>query len=432
MFIFFYTFGCKVNQYETELLRQNFESLGHLSVRNISDADVCVINTCTVTAQSEMKLKTLINRIRRENPAAIIALTGCAVQAFNEDLGCEVVCGISNKQLLPKLVERYVETRTKIVEIKRTETEYPSDEGLKTAGNKTRGIIKIQDGCDMFCSYCIIPYARGRSRSKPLENIKSEAKALSLAGQKEIVIVGINLCDYGKGSEYDLADAVKAVSEYAVRVRLGSLEPEKLTPEIIKKLSEIKNLCPHFHLALQSGCDKTLKEMRRKYVKSEYFTIVSELREAFPECAITTDIMVGFPGETDEDFNESFNTVKAINFADAHVFPYSPREGTPAAKRSDQITQNIKEKRAKIMSDAVKESAERYREKMIGTVQEVLFEREKSPDFHRGHSPNYQIVNVNHFTDTLFRQMKKVLITGVLGDELIGEIVKDSTCKDCT
>ena len=427
MLIYFYTFGCKVNQYETELLRQTFERRGCITVRDIQSADLCVVNSCTVTAQSDLKLRQLVHRIRRENPNAIIVLCGCYPQAFDTAqsviLDADIIVGSANKHRIPELVDKFVETRERIVEIPLITRDYPV-ESLSYSSKKTRGIIKIQDGCDLFCSYCIIPHARGRSRSKPLSEIEAEAKTLVDAGHKELVAVGINLSDYGKGTEYNLADAVEAICRSGVeRVRLGSLEPEQLTYEIIDRLSLLPSLCPQFHLALQSGCDKTLHEMRRKYDKKKYFTLVSRLRERFPGCAITTDIMVGFPGETEEDFAESLEFVKQIAFSDAHIFPYSHREGTPAAKREDQITPQIKEQRACLMAEAVAKSASEYRLSLAGTTQQVLFEREKSPDFHQGHSANYQLVKVNRFTDTLFRQMHDVIITSVENGYLIGEIV---------
>ena len=425
MFVSFFTFGCKVNQYETELLQQSFKMRGHSVVRGIAESDVCVINSCTVTSQADLKLRQLVHRIRRENPSAILAVCGCHPQAFGDTLSADVIAGSNNKQRIPELIEEYAKTRLKIVEIDSENGGYPSLETLTEASRKTRGVIKIQDGCDRFCSYCIIPYARGRSRSKSVSEIETEAKALAKAGHKELVIVGINLSDYGKGSQYDLADAVEAVAQSgAVRVRIGSLEPEELTADIIERLAKIPNLCPHFHIALQSGCNKTLREMHRKHCKEEYFTLVDSIRMHFPMCAITTDIMVGFPGETDEDFEESLETVKLLGFSDAHVFPYSMREGTPAAKRSDQIAGKVKEQRAHLMANAVNESADAYRRSLVGTVQQVLFEREKSPDFHQGHAANYQIVKVKHFTGTLFRELRDVTVTGVDGNCLVGEIVQ--------
>lgn len=432
MHVYFHTFGCKVNQYETELLRQNFESRGHISASSPSNAQLFVINSCTVTAQSDQKLRQYLRRLRRENPASIIALCGCMPQTegFSAETvpEADIICGTYNKQLLPQFVERFVEEGRRIVEISPAD-KYCCDEKLISFPQKTRAIIKIQDGCDRFCSYCVIPYARGRSRSKPLDKIADEAKRLADAGHRELVVVGINLSDYGKNTEYNLADAVEAICHSgAARVRLGSLEPEELTEDIIMRLSRLDNLCPHFHLALQSGSNKILTQMHRKYDREKYFSLVSELRRRFADCAITTDIMVGFPGETDDDFAESLDFVRQISFAGAHVFPYSQREGTLAAARKDQIALEIKEKRAQIMADEVKKSAAKFRKNMVGSIQKVLFEHEKSPDFHQGHTANYQIVKVAHFTDTLFRQMLNVLITGVEGDTLIGEIT-DNTYK---
>ena len=432
MQVYFYTFGCKANQYETESAKRIFEGAGYAITENSRCADVIVINSCTVTAQSDSKTRKLIHRLRRENPPAVIILCGCFPQAFSEQAElipeADIIAGASNKSALPELVMRFIETGNRVVDIPKEAVSEKSAAPL--FNSKTRGIIRVQDGCDRFCSYCIIPYARGRSRSKPLEDIAAEAESLVKSGHREIVVVGINLSDYGRNSGSDLADAVVAVSKSgAERVRLGSLEADELSGEIIKKLADIPALCPHFHLSLQSGCDKTLKEMRRKYDKEKYFTLVNHLRELFPGCAITTDIMVGFPGETDEDFEESLNFVKEIGFTDAHVFPYSRREETLAAKRADQVPQRIKEQRAKIMSEAVKMSRESYLESMIGGIQTVLFEREKTPDFHQGHTANYCTVKVKSFTDTLFRQMLPVRITGRDGDELSGEIIRDNTYK---
>lgn len=428
MFVWFYTFGCKVNQYETELMKQQFEKNGCITVKDMGSADVIVLNSCTVTAQSDLKLRQLVHRVRRDNPSAVIAVCGCYPETCDSAAEmlpeANIIIGNKNKQLLFELVEKYVETQCRIVSISPSESIYPDFETLSGASSKTRGIIKIQDGCDRFCSYCIIPYARGRSCSKSLSKIESEAKLLATSGHKELVAVGINISDYGKGTQYDLADAIKVISESgATRVRIGSLEPEELSDDIIDRLSEISNLCPHFHLALQSGCDKTLTEMRRKYDKAKYLSIVNRLRIRFPNCAITTDIMVGFPGESDADFKESLEFVKQIAFADAHVFPYSPRIGTPAAKRDDQIPHKVKEERAAKMSECVALSAESYRKSLIGSVQQVLFEREKSPDFHQGHAANYQLVKVNHCTDTMFRELRDVRILSAENGCLFGEIV---------
>ncbi len=432
MRVYFHTLGCKVNQYETELLRQKIIESGHTVSESPSAADALIVNSCTVTAQSDKKVRQLLRRLRRENPFGVIALCGCLPQApgfeADEIPEADIICGNENKQRLPKLLEEYMKNAERAVEIPPLQRRYP-DESLEAFPDKTRAIIKVQDGCDMFCSYCVIPHTRGRSRSKTPDKIFDEAKGLVEAGHRELVVVGINLSDYGNGTEFNLADAVEAVCKSgAQRVRLGSLEPEELTGEIISRLALFENLCPHFHLALQSGCDKTLREMRRRYDKAYYFTLVNTLREAFPGCAITTDIMVGFPGETESDFLESLEFVKQIAFTDAHVFPFSPREGTPAAARTDLVPANIAEKRARLMSEAVKECGDEFRRSMVGSIQKVLFEREKSPDFHQGHTANYQVVKVKCFTDTLFREMRDVKITGLDDEYLTGEIIiKDNT-----
>ncbi len=422
MLIFYYTFGCKVNQYETELMKQSLKAKGHTEARSASQADFAVINTCTVTAQSDLKLRQLIHKIRRENPSAKIVLTGCYAQVAKDLLGADIIIGSGQKADISDIIENYTDNGSTRI-FRENNNIYPENELLSRSGNKTRGIIKIQDGCDRFCSYCIIPYARGRSRSKPLEAVEREAKTLSDGGNKELVLVGINLSDYGKGTEFDLSDAVRAASKHSGRIRLGSLEPEEFGEDIIKKLSEIPELCPHFHLALQSGCDKTLREMRRKYSFSEYAETVNCLRKYFNGCAVTTDIMVGFPGESDEDFSESLRAVKEISFADMHVFPYSAREGTAAAKRSDQIPKKVKEERAEIMAKAAEEGKSSYQRSQVGSVLEVLFEREKSPDFHQGHSRNYQVVRVKRFTDSLFREIRNVMIEEVSDGVLWGKIV---------
>ena len=428
MDVYYYTFGCKVNQYETELLKQKFAALGFGEAKAPIKAQLCVINSCTVTSQSDLKLRQLLHRIRRENPAAAVAVCGCYPKAFGESAPgldfADIILGADNKQRLPEIFEEYLKSPQRTVDLGGGGSLYPEGEKMSFGTGKTRAIIKIQDGCDRFCSYCIIPYARGRSRSKPIKDIRTEAETLVKAGHKELVIVGINLSDYGKGGNFDLADAVKAAAESgAERIRLGSLEPEELSENIIRRLAEIKNLCPHFHLALQSGCDKTLREMRRKYDTAEYLKTAGLFRELFPGCALTTDIMVGFPGESDEDFEKSLEFVKKIGFAEAHIFPYSPRSGTKAAERTDAVPPQIKETRAKIMAEAVAESSKSFKEAMVGGIYTVLFEKEKTPEFHRGHTANYQAVKVKRFTDTMFRKTAGVKITAAGEDCLYGEII---------
>lgn len=426
MHICYHTFGCKVNQYEIENIRQAMELLGHTSVNKLEDADVCIINTCTVTHEADRKLIQLVKKIKRVNTEAIIVMCGCYSQV-NENAKslADIVVGTSNKSRIPQLIAEY--KSQKMYEV----LPHYKGEAFESMANigsarKTRAVIKIQDGCDRFCTYCIIPYARGRARSKPIDEIEAEARALVEAGHKELDLVGINLSCYGQDLGLNLADAVERVCKTsgAERVRLGSLEAELLDEEIIERLAKLDNFCPHFHLSLQSGCDKTLREMGRKYDKAEYFTIVSGIRKHFPDCAITTDIMVGFPGETDDNFNESLEFVKSVGFADGHIFPYSPREGTLAAKRSDQVAQSVKNRRAEIMSDAICKSRKAFLEGMVGKMVKVLFEKEKDTEWHIGHTENYVIVKVKHFTDTLRYQIKDVLITSTDGDVCYGEIAK--------
>ncbi len=426
MHIYYYTFGCKVNSYETENILQNMELHGHHTVSKIKDADICIVNSCTVTQEAEKKLHQLVNKIRRENPCAIIVICGCYAQVA-EDIKdiADIAVGTANKSKIPYLIDKYIAERKQIISI----NPHIKDEFFEPMYNhgnprKTRAEIKIQDGCDRFCTYCIIPHARGRARSKPLDEIECEAKQLVADGHRELCLVGINLSCYGQDIGLSLADAVEIVCKRsgADRVRLGSLEAELLSEEIIARFANCSTLCPHFHLSLQSGCNKTLREMGRKYVKEEYFTIVNDLRKYFPDCAITTDVMVGFPGETDEDFSESLEFVKSIGFADGHVFPYSPRQGTVAAKRSDQVDAELKAIRAKIMSKAIAENKARYLESMIGKTYSVLFEKEKDKEYHIGHTGSYVVVKVNRFTDSLRYQVKNVRIVSTDGEVCFGEI----------
>ncbi len=430
MFVYYHTFGCKVNQYETENMREALEAHGFETVRDISKADIYIINSCTVTSQADLKLRQLVHRIRRENLCGIIVVCGCYTQILtnsNEILPeADIVIGTDGKTKVAELIKEHIENRQKLNYV----SEHKKGEAFESMFNsghadKTRAIIKIQDGCDRFCSYCIIPFARGRIRSKPLDDIEAEAKELAKT-HSELVLVGINLSCYGQDlGGIDLADAVERVCETsgAQRVRLGSIEPELLTDDIVKRLSECETLCPHFHLSLQSGCNKTLKEMQRMYDKEEYFTLVSSLRKSFSDCAITTDIMVGFPGETEDNFNESIEFVKSVGFAQAHVFPYSKREGTIAAKRSDQIPAKIKEERAKLMTQAVKDSEQRFLQSMIGKEFEVLFERERNEEYHQGHTPNYVLVKVERFTDTMWRKTARAVITKVGNGFVYGAVI---------
>lgn len=426
---YIYTFGCKVNQYESDCLSELMVSHGFEMSLSADLADIVIINSCTVTQSADIKLGQLLRRIKRINPEAVTAVCGCYPQAHkNPELisAANIIAGEGNKTELVKLISGFIENKKRTVCIPPHEKgEAIENMSLNRRNGKTRAIIKIQDGCDRFCSYCIIPFARGRSRSKPLDEIEKEAKALVKSGHKELVLVGINLSCYGEEFGCDIADAVYAASlSGADRIRLGSIEPEMLTDVIITRLSKVKNLCPHFHLSLQSGCDKTLFEMRRKYTSADYYALVSKLRECFDGCAVTTDVMTGFPGETEEDFLQSLDFVKKIGFTKVHVFPYSEREGTRAAERSDQVPKSVRQSRAAIMSQAAGESEEKYLLSLVGKTEEILFEREKDLLWHQGHTKSYVLVKVPRKPgECLWKELRQVKIAAVKDGYCIGELI---------
>lgn len=413
MKIFYYTLGCKVNHYETEALKEKFELLGHECVKSIKNADAAIVNSCTVTGQANLKCRQILHKIKRQNENCILILTGCFPQAFEKEVRtfdfCDIICGSANKMNIPQMLDDFmldsnIDSDGRRMQIINIENHSKNDkiEDMSISGyeNKTRANVKIQDGCDQYCTYCIIPYARGHIRSKKLEKIKKEINELANKGHKEVILVGINLCCYGKdfgdGKDIRLIDAIEAACSIdgIERVRLGSIEPEMISDSDIERMSKLKKLCPQFHLSLQSGCDKTLKEMNRKYTSAEYSILCEKLRKSFPDCAITTDVMIGFPGESDEDFQESLDFVKKIKFAKVHIFPYSKREGTIAAKRYDQIDGKVKEKRAKTMEYECEKSSYEFLSSQIGKVFPVLFEREKSSDYFEGHTPNFTFVKI--------------------------------------
>ncbi|MBQ9375868.1 MAG: tRNA (N(6)-L-threonylcarbamoyladenosine(37)-C(2))-methylthiotransferase MtaB [Ruminococcus sp.] len=434
MNVFYYTFGCKVNQYETENIKQSMEKAGFSTATDIKSSDIAIINTCTVTSQSDLKLRQMIHKIKTINPECIIVLTGCYPQAFTKKAvdmtECAIITGSSNKSKIHEYVQEYLVNKQRRIEIDFHQIgEKFESMTNKSIATKTRAYMKIQDGCDQYCSYCIIPYARGHIRSKPLDEIAKEAKLLSASGHKEIVVVGINLWCYGKDFKDGtrLIDAVETVSSNAenCRIRLGSIEPEMVTDDDIFRLTKLDNFCPQFHLSLQSGCDKTLKSMNRKYNCSEYEDLCTRLRAAFDDCSITTDIMVGFAGETEEDFQQTLDFVKRIGFARVHIFPYSVRSGTKAALMSGQVSKSEKQRRAKIMADVCKAESLKYLHSMVGKTQSVLFEKEKNDDFHQGYTPNYTLVKVKRTSNdtTLRREIRDVLITGVENNYCIGKII---------
>ena len=381
---YFYTLGCKVNQYETQAMMRLMKQAGYeTAVYHPDGLDgddaVVVINSCTVTGESTRKLRQLLRRLRRAHPQAVLVLTGCMPQAFPEEaaalLEADIVTGNASRVELPCLVAKFLRERERTVAIP------PHEKTIEPLfiddfEERTRAFVKIEDGCDRFCAYCIIPYARGRVRSRAVTDIVEEIEGLERRGYKEVVLTGINLTAYGKGTDLTLADAVDAACavEGIERVRLGSLEPDFLTDELIARLASQPKLCAQFHVALQSGCDAVLKRMNRHYTTTEYRAVCDRLRERFADATFTTDVMVGFPGETETDFEESLAFVREIGFSKVHVFPYSRRAGTKAAAMPDQISTAEKTRRAAKMGAMCEEVRGRLMNGMIGSVQEILCE----------------------------------------------------------
>lgn len=389
----YYTLGCKVNQYDTQVMRDRLEGAGYQTVPFNEDADVYIVNTCTVTQISDRKSRQMISRAKRNCPESILVVCGCFSQVAPKAAamleGVDIVLGTSNRKDILDYIVEYKQNKKQIVAVDNCGT--LEKEEIHSFGEKNRAVLKIEDGCENFCSYCLIPYARGRIRSKPLEVIRKETEALAAAGYHEIVLTGIHLASYGKENGAPcLEKAILQVSEIdgINRIRLGSLEPRIITPEFLDKIAGIKSLCPHFHLSLQSGCDKTLKAMNRHYTADEYEQAVNLLRNVYPNCSVTTDIIVGFPGETEEDFKKSLDFAEKIGFSKIHIFPYSPRQGTRAASMPDQLTKAIKAERVKAMEAIEAVSRHSFWSNMVGTNQTVLPEEEKDGFLH-GFTENY-------------------------------------------
>ena len=425
----FVTLGCKVNQVESEAMREALLAAGFQEAAGGETADVVVVNSCTVTATSDQKARQALRREKKRNPGAVAVLTGCWPQAFPQEaeefLEADVVLGTARRgDLVPRLLE-YLSTKQRVVDIAPHEKGEKFEKlSISAMHGRTRAFVKIEDGCDRFCSYCIIPYARGRVRSKPLEDIREEAARLGEAGYKEVVLTGINLPAYGKDLGGDLCDAVEAAcaAPGILRVRLGSLEPEQLTPPVIARLAAQEKLCPQFHLSLQSGCDDTLRRMNRHYTTAEYRQIVGDLRKAFPNCAVTTDIMVGFAGETEEEFAKSLAFAKEIAFAKVHVFAYSRRPGTRAYDMPGQVPNREKERRSREMIAATLETQRAFFVAQTGRVEEVLFEQERDRNVYEGYTRNYTPVRVASAAP-LQGQILQVRLTQALEDFCLGELV---------
>lgn len=426
MKVAFHTLGCKVNQYESQAMAQSLEKQGFTVVDSSENADVYIVNSCTVTAESDRKTRQTVRKFKKLHPESIVVLTGCMPQAFpeyGEKLDeADIVIGNKSNRMLGEYINQYINGSGRIfaVDLHKTGDAFTGDT-ISSFRERTRASVKIEDGCNRFCSYCIIPYARGRVRSKPLEELKIEIAELEKNGFTEIVLVGINLSAYGTDSTGNIVDAVKVAASFdgIKRVRLGSLEPDHITDEIIDGLSKIEKFCPQFHISLQSGCDATLKRMNRHYNSAEYFELCQKLRSAFDGTTITTDVMVGFPGETQEDFETSLRFVEKVGFEKVHVFPYSIRPGTPAAKMAEQIEKSEKEKRAALMSSAAEKIRKDFLESQIGRTLEVLVE-EYHDGYAQGFTANYTPVRIACCED--LHGIIKTEITAVDGDFCIGKI----------
>ena len=421
----FYTLGCKVNQYETQAMQQLLLARGDTLGEFDGVCDCYIVNTCTVTAVSDKKSRNAIRRARKLNPNAVIGVCGCYAQTAPEEirkLDVDVLIGTDGRaEFLDKMAAAAAE---------KLRWEHVEDAGLPRAfeqlpsgglAERTRALLKVEDGCNNFCTYCIIPYARGRVRSLPLENAVEEARKLAAEGYREIVVNGIEISSWGwewhDGSCLRQLLAALCAAVPSVRIRLGSLEPRTIDEEFCKTLSGFENLCPQFHLSLQSGSDSVLRRMHRKYDSARYLQSVELLHRYFPGCAVTTDLIVGFPGETEEEFEASLALIRRCALSKVHIFPYSRREGTPAAKMPDQVPKAVKEARASRAAAVAAELEDAFHTSLIGTEQAVLFEQPEN-GFYAGHAPNY--AKVYAAPGELHNAVRRVRITELCRDGVFG------------
>ncbi|MCI1958569.1 MAG: tRNA (N(6)-L-threonylcarbamoyladenosine(37)-C(2))-methylthiotransferase MtaB [Clostridia bacterium] len=425
-----FALGCKVNQAESEAVAEEFAARGY-EIVNITDyADIYVINTCSVTNYGDKKSRQILRRVKKINKNAVVVASGCYAQVSTDDIKkideVDIIVGTSGRNKIVDEVEKFLKTKEKacFVEDIMNEREFEKISVNKLAG-RTRAYIKIQDGCSQFCSYCIIPYARGPIRSRDEKDILNEVAILDKNGFKEIVLTGIHAASYGKDNhKSNLVTLMKKVSQFdgIKRIRLSSIEPNIVTENFIDEIKNMPKLCHHFHLSLQSGCDKTLKAMNRHYTAEKYENAIKMLREAWPDVAVTTDIITGFPGETEEDFLECLEFAKKIKFSKIHVFPFSPKKGTPAARMKEQIKSSVKAERSAKMIKASEESEAEFGEKFIGETLPVLFEQ-RNGDYYEGHTSNY--INVWVKTENeLKNTIKNVIIESYENEKAYGKIME--------
>ena len=439
--------GCKVNAYETEAMQQQLEERGYEIVPFDQKADVYIINTCSVTNIADRKSRQMLHRAKKLNPEAVVVAAGCYVQvasdALKEDDSVDIIVGNNNKARLADILEEYMKDRQGdeggyVLDIARAR-EY-EELHVSRLGEHTRAFIKVQDGCNQFCSYCIIPYARGRVRSRKPEDVEAEVKGLVARGYREVVLTGIHLSSYGtehmegspvKGGDWDsgpLWDLIERIHrvEGLERIRLGSLEPRIITREFAEKLAGLPEFCPHFHLSLQSGCDATLKRMNRHYTTEDYLRRCGILREIFDHPAITTDVIAGFPGETEEEFEETRRFLETVRFYEMHVFKYSKRQGTRAAVMEDQVSEQVKARRSDVLLELEKTMSREYRERFAGSRVSVLFEEAAEIGgkwYMMGHTPQYVKVALP-LEDGMNREefggrIMELFASGLLNDEML-------------
>ena len=424
----FCSLGCKVNQYETNAMAQKFIEHGYEVVEFDEYADVYIVNTCTVTNVADRKSRQMLRRAKEINKDATLVACGCYAQVAKEELKkipeIDLIIGNNEKNDIIQIVENHI--AQKGAEDLVSDVMYKLDYvelGTTTYTEKTRAVIKVQDGCDRFCSYCLIPYARGHIRSRKIENVIEEIKKVVEEGINEVVITGIHIASYGrdfKGENIGLIDLLEEINKIQGlhRIRLGSIEPTIITDEFVERLSKLDKICDHFHLSLQSGCTETLKRMNRRYTTEEFRDVTKRLRSKFPNVALTTDIIVGFPGETDDEFNTTYEFLKDIAFYKMHIFKYSQRKGTKAAVMPNQIDGKIKEERSKKLIELSNENEYNYNKKYIGKQVEVLFE-EREGEYLKGHTTNYIVVKHKTDKDDLINKIAKVTVSEAKQDCLM-------------
>ena len=434
--IAFYTLGCKVNQADTASMENLFLRSGHQLVSFDGEADVYIINTCVVTNTGQRKSRQTIQRAIRKNPNALIVVTGCYPQTAAEEVkaiaGVDMIIGNQDRAQIVQLVEeRLAHRQTDTLDAVHKLTASTAFEEMAAGDitDKTRAFLKIQEGCNQFCTYCIIPYARGPLRSRSLESIRTETQRLISAGFKEIVLIGIHLGCYGKENPDGptLYDAVKTVLDVpgVQRLRLGSLESVEVEPRLLTLMQEDARFCRHLHLPLQSGCDKTLQAMNRPYTTAKFKTLLADIKTRVPDIAITTDVIVGFPGETEADFETTCKFAESCGFSKMHIFPFSARKGTPAEKFAGAVTEAVKKERADILGRIDETMHKAFLQAMVGQTAEVLFEQPAGEDYFEGLTGNYQRVFVNCGGKNLGGEILPVKITAFDGEKLLGEIIKD-------